>query len=73
MHGAQDRIVPASNAQRLADGIGGARLVTFPDAGHAYITDVTRAANQEVLHFLASIPGPADGSSTSLASGSQHG
>ncbi len=43
----------------------GARLVMFPDAGHAYITDVTQAANQEVLHFLA------DGSSTSprLAAG----
>ena len=52
MHGAQDRIVPAANAQRLADGIAGARLVIFPDAGHV-ITDATQAANQEVLHFLA--------------------
>ena len=64
MHGAQDRIVPAANAQRLADGIAGARLVMFPDAGHVYITDVAQAANQEVLHFLAGISGPADGSST---------
>jgi pimeloyl-ACP methyl ester carboxylesterase len=61
MHGAQDRIVPAANAQRLADGIAGARLVVFPDAGHVYITDATQAANQEVLHFLAGISGPADG------------
>ena len=30
----------------------------FPDAGHAYITDVAHAANQEVLRFLAGIPGP---------------
>jgi hypothetical protein len=37
----------------------------FPDAGHAYITDVAQAANQQVLHFLAGISGPADGSSTS--------
>jgi len=64
MHGAQDRIVPAASAQRLADGIAGARLVMFPDAGHAYITDVARAANQEVLRFLADIPGPAGGAST---------
>ena len=64
MHGAQDRIVPAANAQRLADGIPGARLVIFPDAGHVYITDATQAANQEVLHFLAGIPGPAGGPST---------
>ena len=35
MHGARDRIVPAANAQRLADGIAGARLVMFPDAGRA--------------------------------------
>ena len=65
LHGAQDRIVPAANAERLADGIAGARLVMFPDAGHAYITDVAQAANQEVLHFLAGMSGPADGSSTS--------
>ena len=64
MHGAQDRIVPAASAQRLAGGIAGARLVVFPDAGHVYITDATQAANQEVLHFLAGIPGPAGGSST---------
>ena len=64
MHGARDRIVPAANAQRLADGIAGARLVMFPDAGHAYITDVAQAANQEVLHFLAGISGPAGSSST---------
>ncbi len=64
MHGAQDRIVPAANAQQLADGIAGSRLVIFPVAGHSYITDAAQAANQEVLHFLAGIPGPADGSST---------
>ena len=64
MHGARDRIVPAANAQRLADGIAGARLVMFPDAGHAYITDVTQAANQEVLRFLAGLPGPAGGART---------
>ena len=64
MHGAQDRIVAAANAQRLADGIAGARLVVFPDAGHVYITDAAQAANQEVLHFLAGISGPTGGSST---------
>jgi 3-oxoadipate enol-lactonase len=58
MHGAQDRIVPAASARRLAGGIAGARLVIFPGAGHAYITDVADAANQEVLHFLAGIPEP---------------
>ena len=73
LHGAQDRIVPAANAQRLADGIAGARLVMFPDAGHAYITDVAQAANQEVLHFLAGISGPADGSQHRRAPGNQHG
>jgi 3-oxoadipate enol-lactonase len=64
MHGAQDRIVPAVSARRLADGIGGARLVMFPGAGHAYITDAARAASQEVLRFLAGMPGPAGGSAT---------
>ena len=62
--GRRDRIVPAASAQRLAGGIAGARLVVFPDAGHAYITDVAPAANQEVLRFLAGISGPAGGSGT---------
>jgi hypothetical protein len=33
--------------------------------GHAYTTDAARAASQEVLRFLAGIPGPAGGSGTS--------
>ena len=60
IHGAQDRIVPAASAQRLADGIAGARLVVFPDAGHVYTTDAPDAANQEVLRFLGDIPDSAD-------------
>ena len=72
MHGARDRIVPAAGAQRLASGIAGARLVMFPDAGHAYITDVARAANQEVLHFLEGISGPADGVGTGIATSEHH-
>jgi len=36
----------------------------YPDAGHAYITDVAHAANQEVPHFLAGISGPADACGT---------
>jgi len=56
LHGARDRIVPAADGRRLADGIAGARLVVFPDAGHVYLTDVTQAANQEVLHFLVTGP-----------------
>jgi len=67
MHGARDRIIPAASARRLAGGIARARLVIFPDAGHAYITDVTQAANQEVLHFLAGIPGPAGRPAASTA------
>ena len=60
IHGAQDRIVPAASAQRLADGIAGARLVVFPDAGHVYTTDAPDAANQEVLRFLGDIPDSTD-------------
>ena len=64
LHGARDRIVPAASAQRLVGGIAGARLVVFPDAGHVYTTDAPDAANQQVLHFLVGMSGPADGSST---------
>jgi 3-oxoadipate enol-lactonase len=69
MHGARDRIVPAASGRRLADGIAGARLVMFPEAGHAYITDVARAANQEVLRFLAGVSGPAGVSGQAGGSG----
>ena len=67
IHGAQDRIVPAANAQRLADGIAGARLVVFPDAGDVYTTDAPDAANQEVLRFLGDISDSTDSSSTGPA------
>jgi pimeloyl-ACP methyl ester carboxylesterase len=67
IHGAKDRIVPAASAQRLADGIAGARLVVFPDAGHVYTTDAPDAANQEVLRFLGNIPDSTDSSSTGPA------
>lgn len=64
MHGARDRIVPAASARRLVGGIAGARLVMFPDAGHAYLIDAAQAVNREVLHFLAGLPGPGGGSGT---------
>ena len=67
IHGALDRIVPAANAQRLADGIAAARLLIFPDAGHVYTTDAPDAANQEVLRFLGDVSGSTGSSSTGPA------
>jgi 3-oxoadipate enol-lactonase len=55
LHGARDRLIPAANAKRLADGIAGARIVVFPDAGHVYTTDAPDAASQEILRFLGHI------------------
>jgi 3-oxoadipate enol-lactonase len=67
LHGAQDRLSPAANAQRLADGIAGARIVVFPNAGHVYVTDAPDAANNEVLRFLGDIADSANGAGSSPA------
>ena len=48
-------------------------LAVLDTAGHAYITDAARAANQEVLRFLAGIPGPGRRLRHQHAPGDQHG
>jgi pimeloyl-ACP methyl ester carboxylesterase len=51
IHGELDRIVPVDNGRRLAGAIAGARLVTLPDAAHAFPTDVPDV-NRELVSFL---------------------
>lgn len=49
-----DRLVRPSACQRLADGIPGARLVSFPRAGHAVMLEAAGAVNTLLLdHFRA--------------------
>jgi 3-oxoadipate enol-lactonase len=54
IHGDADPLVPLENGLRLAQAIGGAQLIIYPDAGH--IPEVERAEefNRDILTFLAS-------------------
>ena len=54
VHGEQDRMVPVANGERLAARIPGARLKTYPGAGHLYTTDEP-AADEDVAAFLATL------------------
>jgi 3-oxoadipate enol-lactonase len=59
VHGEADRMVPPANARVLAARIPGARLQTWPGAGHLYPTDEPRA-DRAVADFLSepTSPGP---------------
>lgn len=51
--GAADLIVPIANAQLLADRIPGAKLLVYPDAGHAFLFQDAARFGAAVLSFLA--------------------
>jgi pimeloyl-ACP methyl ester carboxylesterase len=51
VHGADDVVVPAADARRLAEEIPGARLRLWRGAGHFYVTDEPRA-DRDVARFL---------------------
>jgi pimeloyl-ACP methyl ester carboxylesterase len=50
--GADDQIMPHSDAQILAGGIPNSRIVTIPDAGHLAPLENKTAANAAILDFL---------------------
>lgn len=51
LHGARDRVVPAHNAELLAEKIPGARLHIFPDAGHLFLWEDADEANRLITEF----------------------
>jgi abhydrolase domain-containing protein 6 len=52
MWGEQDRLVHPSTAQVWADGIAGARIVRYPDAGHMPMLEVPRRSSADYRAFL---------------------
>jgi pimeloyl-ACP methyl ester carboxylesterase len=50
--GTEDRIIPASNALKLANAIPGAWLAQFPHGGHAFIAQYPRALADLINGFL---------------------
>jgi 3-oxoadipate enol-lactonase len=54
LHGANDHLVPPSNAEFIAARIPNAKLVMIPNASHIYSTDQPEAAHGALLEFLDS-------------------
>ncbi|SNZ12157.1 Pimeloyl-ACP methyl ester carboxylesterase [Natronoarchaeum philippinense] len=52
VHGAEDRVVPPSNAEALAEGLPKAELEIAPDAGHLVGIEYSAAVNDRLLGFL---------------------
>jgi 3-oxoadipate enol-lactonase len=52
VHGEQDQLQAAGNARLLAEGIRGAELRIWPEAGHMYVTDEPEA-DRGIARFLA--------------------
>ena len=57
MWGEQDRLVHPSTARVWADGIAGARTVTYPEAGHMPMLEVPRHSATDYRAFLARVVG----------------
>ena len=51
--GTEDRVIPASNALKLANAIPGAWLAQFPHSGHAFMAQYPRALADLINSFLA--------------------
>ena len=52
LSGRADRIVPHPNSVLIAEGVRGARLVTYEGAGHGFLVERADAVNEAVLGFL---------------------
>lgn len=55
LHGEQDRLMPPENGRLLADGIAGARLILYPDAGHLFFVERAAQVNDDLRRFLLTV------------------
>lgn len=55
LHGAEDQIVPTSEAEKMRDGIPEARLRIVPAAGHMLNLEQPALFNQHVIEFLSAL------------------
>lgn len=58
MWGEQDRLVHPSTARVWADGIAGARTLTYPEAGHLPMLEVPRRSAADYRAFLSRVAAP---------------
>jgi len=61
LSGTADKIVPHPNSVLIAEGIPGARLVSYEGAGHGFLVERADAVNEEVLGFLGAQGGRSAG------------
>jgi pimeloyl-ACP methyl ester carboxylesterase len=52
LHGGADKMIPPENGRRLAEGISGARLIVFADAGHLFFIERAADVNDAIRRFL---------------------
>lgn len=52
LHGGADRMIPPENGRLLAEGIPGARLIVFADAGHLFFIERAADVNYAIRRFL---------------------
>ena len=57
MVGEQDRATPPARAERLAEGIAGARLEIITNAGHLSTIEEPEQVNAHLLRFLDEVSG----------------
>jgi 3-oxoadipate enol-lactonase len=56
IHGADDQLIPVSEAQSMHTQLPGSRLVIIPNAGHLPNLEQPELFNQAVREFLLSLP-----------------
>jgi 3-oxoadipate enol-lactonase len=59
IHGETDQLIPAANAQLIAERIAGAKLALIPRASHIFETDQPGVAIRILMEFLAAQQNPA--------------
>lgn len=52
MCGAADILIPPENSRTIAEGIPGARLLAYPDAGHGFVWQLREQALEDLTDFL---------------------
>jgi pimeloyl-ACP methyl ester carboxylesterase len=55
LHGEQDKLIPVAAAQKFADAIPGAKLVTYADAGHLPQEELAEESAGDLRAFLAGL------------------
>ena len=58
LHGEQDKLIPVEAGHKFAEAIPGAKLVTYPDAGHLPQEEVSEQSAADLRAFLQGLNAP---------------